>query len=474
MDNSRTGRRTALLWFRQDLRLLDNPALIHAVENDYAVLPVFILDDVNAGRWKMGDASRWWLHESLKSLNKTMNERMLFRIGNAAQIIPDMARKTGAEAVFWNRCYEPWRIEHDQRIEKILENEGISVRTFNASLLWEPWTVTKDDGSPYRIFTPYYRKCSLVDVPAPRSSPASIAFADENADRGSLDDLRLLPSIKWYGDMEYLWLPGEAGALARLKTFLENGLKGYKDLRNRPDMENTSRLSPHLHFGEISPRAVWHGARAAGIAQGLESDLDNFCSELGWREFSTYLLYYFPQMEWNNLNPRFDAIPWKKDRESEELRRWQRGLTGIPIADAGMRQLWRTGWMHNRVRMIAASLLVKNMMVHWQRGAEWFWDTLVDADLANNSASWQWVAGSGADAAPYFRIFNPVMQGRKFDPKGDYIRAHVPELADLPDKYVHAPWTAPVPPADYPAPIVDLQKSRLMALEVFGKTKPKV
>ena len=457
--------KTALVWFRQDLRLHDNPALIYAVHNGYAVIPVFILDDVNAGMWKHGGASRWWLHESLKALNASLDGKMVFRTGDAAKIIPELFKDTKAEAIFWNRCYEPWRIARDKSIK---ENLDIEVESFNAAMLWEPWTVKKDDGTPYKVFTPYYRRGCLKTEP-PEPQPAPSKFVDFK-NTGALEDLTLIPKIHWYEDMAQTWTPGEAGALERLNTFLNAGLKNYKEDRNRPDFENVSRLSPHLHFGEISPRTAWHRARLAGMAQGLETDLDCFCSELGWREFSTYLLYHFPALPWENLQNRFDDFDWT-DHDSEELRRWQRGQTGIPIVDAGMRQLWQTGWMHNRVRMIVASLLVKNMLTHWHQGALWFWDTLVDADLANNSASWQWVAGCGADAAPYFRIFNPVTQGEKFDPKGDYVRRYVPELADMPDKYLHEPWKSPNPPANYPAPIVDLKKSRERALEAFGKTK---
>lgn len=459
--------KTALLWFRQDLRLADNPALNYAVENGYTIIPIFILDDENAGMWKRGGASRWWLHQSLEALNVSLGGRMVFRAGDATQIIPAIIKETKAEAVFWNRCYEPWRTRRDKQIKETLD---IEAQSFNASMLWEPWTVLKDDGTPYKVFTPYYRRgCLKTEPPEPAPAPKKIAYADFK-NTGALSDLALTPSIHWHEEMAEVWQPGEAGALARLETFLEDGLKGYKEDRNRPDFENVSRLSPHLHFGEISPRLVWHRSKIAGVAQHLENDLDCFHSELGWREFSTYLLYHFPGLPWDNLNKKFDGFDWA-DHDSEELQRWQRGQTGIPIVDAGMRQLWRTGWMHNRVRMIVASLLVKNMLIHWHQGATWFWDTLVDADLANNSASWQWVAGCGADAAPYFRIFNPVTQGQKFDPNGDYIRRFVPELAEMDTKYIHAPWESPNPPAAYPAPIVDLKTSRERALEALAKTK---
>lgn len=462
----------ALLWFRQDLRLHDNPALRHALADGYGVIPVYILDDENAKGWAMGGASRWWLHQSLSALNTDLGGRLVFRVGKADEILPRLVQETGAQAVFWNRCYEPWRIARDKTIKAALKDEGLSVETFNAAQLWEPWTVLKDDGTPYKVFTPYYRKgCLKTEPPAPAPRPDTISYADHGADCRHLDDLKLMPRIKWYKEMAAFWQPGEAGAQDRLSAFIEEGLRGYKDGRDRPDQAHVSRLSPHLHFGEISPRAVWHTVREAAAVEAIpERDIDCFCSELGWREFSTYLLYHMPKITWDNLQPKFDVFPWDES-ESEELARWQRGLTGIPIVDAGMRQLWQTGWMHNRVRMVVASLLVKNLLIHWRKGEEWFWDTLVDADLGSNAASWQWVAGSGADATPYFRIFNPVTQGEKFDPHGDYVRAFVPELRDVPDKYIHKPWEAPQPPADYPSLIVDLKGSRARALKALESTK---
>lgn len=466
-------QKTALLWFRQDLRLTDHPALHAALEDGYAIIPVFILDDVNAEQWKRGGASRWWLHQSLKALNGDLGEHMVFRHGDAQKIIPDLIEQTDASAIYWNRCYEPWRIKRDKIIKTHLTGHNIDVHSFNGSLLWEPWEVLKDDGTPYKVFSPYYKRGCLKNSPPPRDPlprPDSINFARPDIDCGTLDDLALMPDIKWYETMAQLWTPGENGAQERLDTFIENGLHDYKDGRNNPAQDNVSYLSPHLHHGEISPVQVWHRARQAGYAEGWERDTDHFCSELGWREFSYYLLYHFHHITWENLNEKFNAFPWIP-QESQDLERWRRGQTGIPIVDAGMRQLWQTGWMHNRVRMIVASLLVKNMLVHWHRGAEWFWDTLVDADLANNSASWQWVAGCGADAAPYFRIFNPVLQGKKFDPDGTYVRQFVPELKNMDNKYIHEPWESPVPPATYPKPIVNLKDSRKKALAAYEAVK---
>lgn len=478
MDKDMTDtHKTALVWFRQDLRLKDNPALIHAVQNGYTIIPVFILDDEstaqeNGENWKRGAASRWWLHHSLSALNASMDGHFLFRKGAAKGELQALIDETGADAVFWNRCYEPWRITRDKDIKETLKAQDIAVETFNASLLWEPWQVLKADDTPYKVFTPFYRKGCLSKEPPAQAlrAPSKITYAAAQNHSLKLDDLDLLPDIRWDKKLEPHWTPGEQGAQARLQTFLEHGLDGYKEDRNRPDMEKVSRLSPYLHFGEISPRDVWYAAQSYGLPRGLEKDTDHFCSELGWREFSYYLLYHFPHITWENLQSKFDAFPWD-DSDSEALTAWQYGRTGIPIVDAGMRQLYETGWMHNRVRMIVGSILVKNMLIHWHKGEEWFWDCLVDADLANNSASWQWIAGSGADAAPYFRIFNAVTQGQKFDPEGKYVRHYVPELKDVPDKFLHCPWDMPVPPAGYPSPIVDLKESRNKALAAFETTK---
>lgn len=423
-----------------------------------------------------GAASRWWLHQSLLSLNKDLREHLVLRVGKAEEALFDLISETGARAVFWNRCYEPWRIKRDEAIKAGLKDNGIETESFNGSLLWEPWEIKNASGAPYKVFTPYYRKgCLQHRAPdASLAPPARITYADHGVDTGAVDALALMPAIPWYTGMAGVWTPGEDGATARLAAFLENGLHGYKEGRNLPDRDHVSRLSPHLHNGEISPRQVWHSVRAYAAAHHVpEADIDCFCSELGWREFSYYLLYHFPHITWENFQEKFDAFPWC-EQESPDLEAWRRGKTGIPIVDAGMRQLWQEGWMHNRVRMIVASLLVKNMLVHWHRGEEWFWDTLVDADLASNSASWQWVAGSGADAAPYFRIFNPVTQGEKFDPDGAYVRKYVPELADFETKYIHKPWASSNPPANYPAPIVDLKQSRAAALEAFALTKKTV
>ena len=465
------------MWFRQDLRIADNPALAAAVDSGRPVLPVYILDDDNAGDWKMGAASRWWLHQSLHSLNRSLDGRLRCFTGNAGEILPKIAADAGAASVTWNRCYEPWRIARDSDLKAALKADGVDVDSFNGSLLFEPHAVLKNDGTPYKVFTPYFRKGCLEAAPAP-GQPIGAAkpgdFCESHSGLG-IDDLGLMPRIPWYDEMAASWQPGEDGAHARLERFLEHGIRGYREGRNRPDQSHVSRLSPHLHFGEISPRQVWHAAEGIKAREGFDADVDHFLSELGWREFSHYLLYHWPELPTKNLQGKFDRFPWREDPAA--LDSWQRGQTGYPIVDAGMRELWRTGYMHNRVRMIVGSFLVKNLMLHWHHGQDWFWDTLVDADLANNSAGWQWIAGCGADAAPYFRIFNPVTQGQKFDPAGDYVRTYVPEIAGLPDEYLHSPWQAPSDMlesaavslgVDYPEPIVDLKVTRARALDAFS------
>lgn len=474
------AQRNALIWFRQDLRLKDNPALIHAVENGYNVIPVYILDDVNAGNWKLGSAKRWWLYKSLQSLNSSLDNNLVFRSGDAKTIIPELIEQSCATAVFWNRCYEPWRIFRDTQIKSWLKEEEIEYETFNASLLWEPWEISKDDGTPYKVFTPFYRKGCLKhsqpSKPAPR--PQNIKFTDFSP-RNSEKDLDLLPKIQWYKNLEPYWEYGEDGAQKRLHDFLEGGLKRYKEDRNRPDMNNVSRLSPYLNSGEISPRDVWHSAQNYAEKENVSTnDIDHFCSELGWREFSYSLLYFNKNLMSEPLQPKFKNFPWREDHD--DLKAWQNGLTGIPIVDAGMRQLYKTGWMHNRVRMVVGSVLIKNMLLHWQHGEEWFWDCLVDSDLASNAASWQWVAGCGTDAAPYFRIFNPITQGEKFDPQGDYVREFIPELANMPKQYIHKPWEAgPLILKEsgvklgqnYPNPRVNLKETRQRALDAFQSLK---
>ena len=468
-----------VLWFRQDLRLADNPALLHAVEVG-AIVPIYILDDVNAGDHSMGAASRWWLHHSLAALNRSLKGKLQFFAGDPLTLIPELMATWGASSIYWNRCYEPWRIRRDKQLKQQLLAQGYGVQSFAASLLWEPWQVAKPDGTPYRVFTPYYRKgCRKQGDPRfPSPRPARIRFADVPVSGVALDRLQLLPAIAWDREFYNCWQPGEAGAMDKLQVFLTDNINRYRQGRDVPREQATSRLSPHLHFGELSPNQVWYAALGSSTGQGAQEHLESFLSELGWREFSYYLLYHFPSLPVDNFQEKFNHFPWGADRKL--ITAWQRGRTGIPMVDAGMRELWQTGYMHNRVRMVVGSFLVKNLGQHWHYGERWFWDCLLDADLASNSASWQWVAGSGADAAPYFRIFNPVTQGEKFDAEGEYVRRYCPELAQLPNKFLHQPWAAPAEVLEaagvrlghnYPYPLVELKHSRQQALDRYAVIK---
>ncbi len=464
-------------WFRQDLRLSDNPALYAAAING-DVLPIYILDDVNAKDYKMGGASRLWLHHSLTSLNQSLSGKLSIYCGNPSLVLSDLCARHNISKVFWNRCYEPWRIARDTQVKEHLKSLGVSVESHNGSLLWEPWTISKDDGTPYKVFTPFYRK-GCLSAPYPRNplpEPSDVNFICDDMGILSIDDLQLLPAIAWDKKMLSYWEFGEVAAKDYLIRFLESGIIDYMEGRNYPAKKFVSRLSPYLHFGEISPNQVWYAIKKLSE----NTNTDHFCSELGWREFSYSQLYYNPELPKKNLQAKFDAFPWQEN--NEKLLAWQKGLTGIPMVDAGMRELWETGYMHNRVRMIVGSFLVKNLLLDWRLGERWFWDCLLDADLANNSASWQWVAGCGADAAPYFRVFNPVTQGEKFDPDGEYIRHYIPELKNLPNRYLFSPWEAPAAilanaevelGVNYPNPIVDLSLSRQQALEAFALLKGK-
>lgn len=462
-------------WFRQDLRLGDNPALCAAARSG-RVLPIYILDDVNAGSASMGAASRLWLHHSLVSLNRSLHGKLQCYYGDARLIIRDLVTRYAVDAVYWNRCYEPWRIKRDQRIKNDLNKRGIAVTSYATSLLREPWEILKNDQQPYKIFTPFYRSGYLKGFhPGKPLVAPKLQCINVVTGQNSIDNLALLTAHPWESSTLQHWCVGEAAASSKLAVFLETGLHRYKTGRDFPaHPENTSQLSPHLHFGEISPRQIWHV-----VAATIQDDhVSTFLSELGWREFSYYLMYHFPTLPQHNLQKKFDDFPWKYS--VAKLQKWQAGMTGYPIVDAGMRQLWQTGTIHNRVRMIAGSFLVKNLLLHWRYGASWFWDCLFDADLASNSASWQWVAGCGTDAAPYFRVFNPVTQGKKFDADGAYTKYYVPELKNLPEKYLFSPWEAPQTVLasagiqlgkDYPQPVVDLKASRERALAAYQAMK---
>ncbi len=472
---------TTLVWFRQDLRLQDNPALAAAVKRGGAVIPVFILDDSGAGRWPMGRAARWWLHHSLERLGEALavrGLRLVLARGRSGTALHELLRQTGATAVYWNRCYEPAARAQAKAVETALIADGVDARGFNSALLFEPHTVQNKSGGPFQVFTPFWKHCQTLDVEEPVRLPAGrVAGPPRWPGSLALADLDLLPRIKWDAGIAQTWEPGEAAAMKRLHRFTAGSIREYGERRNLPSAEGTSALSPHLHFGELGPRQIWAAVRSLSKESGVfpaSRGGQVFLSEVGWREFAHHLLFHFPRTPEDPLRREFRAFPWRKN--AAHLLAWQHGLTGYPLVDAGMRQLWQTGWMPNRVRMVAASFLVKHLRISWRDGAAWFWDTLVDADLANNTLGWQWTAGCGADAAPFFRIFNPVLQGRKFDPDGAYVRRWVPELNGLPVKLIHQPWLTPVAALastrfrlgrDYPPPIVDHGKARVAALSAY-------
>lgn len=462
-----------LMWFRRDLRLTDNPALSWTTRTGKPVIPVFILDE-DAGSRPAGGASRWWLHGSLHALHAALEKlgnRLILRRGPAGKTIAALVRETGASGIVWNRLYDPAIIRRDTEIEAQCKEAGIMSRSFNAALLFEPWTIRTGSGSPYRVFTPFWNRCLEQGFAPPKNErtapvPPSSWPATETLETWNLR----CHNPDWAAGFREVWRPGEEGARQRLDDFLRNGVDIYGANRDEPGKRGTSRLSPHLHFGEIGPRQI---AAALGEIEP-ETDRAAFLREIGWREFSHHLLFHNPDMGRVNMRPEFDRMPWRNDPAG--LRRWQRGLAGYPLVDAGMRELWTTGWMHNRVRMIVASFLTKHLLIDWRHGADWFWDTLVDADWANNSVGWQWTAGSGVDAAPYFRIFNPVAQSQRFDAAGQYLRTWAPELRRLPDKAIHAPWQAPQAilaeagvrlGENYPHPIVDHAEARQRALDIY-------
>lgn len=473
---------TAIWWIRRDLRLADNPALAAALLHS-PVIPLYIHAPDEEGEAAPGAASRWWLHHSLAALDgqlRALGSRLIVRHAASAQAaLKAVAAATGAEAVFWNRQYAPAQIARDQSVKAALRGLGLRAESFNGSLLFEPWEVLTREGRPYRIFTPYWKACQGhgLDRVDPIAPPSALPPVPREVRSEPLEALRLLPEISWDAGFRDHWTPGEEGAWRRLRRFIGDGLAGYSATRDRPGHAGTSRLSPHLHFGELGPRQV---VRAVLEAQRGEPDADarRFFSELGWREFAHHILFHFPHTVDRPMNPRWEGFLQGQVADPRLWQAWTRGQTGIPLVDAGMRELWQTGWMHNRVRMIVASLLTKNMQIGWQQGERWFWDTLVDADLANNVFGWQWTAGCGADAAPYFRIFNPVLQGERFDGEGDYVRRWVPELARLPGRWLHRPWEAPAQVlraagialgTDYPHPVVDLAASRQRALDAFAR-----
>ncbi len=471
-----------LLWFRQDLRLQDNAALEAALRWQGPIIPVYIWSPEDEGEWAPGEAQQWWLYQALPDLDRSLQKygsRLILRSGEAERAIPKLVEETGAGAVYWNRRYEPLVTDRDSRIKQDLLERGVKAKSFNSSLLFEPWMVSTGQGKPYQVFTPFWKNVTrgvvagvveveldLLAEQAPEVWPSSL----------SVDALSLLPDIPWYKGIAEAWTPGEGEAQRLLAHFLQAGGVHYKDQRDIPGKAGTSKLSPYLHFGHIGPRQIWAATVEAGIDQTVGGKV--FLKEVGWREFAYHVMFHFPYTIHEPLRSEYKEFPWKA--EDAVLKAWQSGKTGYPLVDAGMRQLWKEGWMHNRVRMVVASLLVKHLLHDWKAGAEWFWDTLVDADLASNSLGWQWAGGCGADAAPYFRIFNPVTQGMKFDPDGTYIRSYVPELAKLDVPYIHEPWVAPDTVLraagirlgdDYPLPIVEQKAGRQRALDALAKFK---
>ncbi|MCU0231059.1 MAG: DNA photolyase family protein [Acidobacteria bacterium] len=476
-----------VVWFRQDLRLADNPALeaaCRAAAGGASVVPVFVWSPEEEGAWPPGAASRWWLHHSLTALDAALRRRgsrLLVRRGPIVPTLLELARDCGASALHWNRRYEPAGRAQGEALKRAAEDVGLATRSFNGALLAEPWEVATGAGRPYQVFTPFWRAFTArgepdAPDPAPDAIPAPAAWPGSDP----IDALALLPHVDWAGGLRAVWTPGEAGARRQLEHFAGGALADYADGRNRPDQEGSSRLSPFLHFGEISPRQVWHAVRRAEATagrRGMTRSAESYLRELGWREFAYHLLFHFPHTPAAPLRAEYADFPWREDRAL--LRAWRRGRTGYPFVDAGMRQLWRTGWMHNRTRMVVASFLVKDLLISWSEGAAWFWDTLVDADLANNTLGWQWAGGCGADAAPFFRVFNPVTQGLRFDPAGDYVREHVAELAGVAGPQIHEPWSRsgglPGGPAaggtPYPERVVDHAMARDRALAALATWK---
>lgn len=473
-----------LVWFQRDLRLADHPALISAVERGSPLIPVYIWSTEDEGDWPPGAAARWWLHHSLARLDKELRKlgsRLIVREGRPASVFQDLIVETGADAIFWNRRYEPSLVARGADIKSEFRSQNIEVESFNGSLLYEPWEILTQQEKPFRVFGAFWKACvARPEPPYPLPTPRQIPHPSKWPKSLPLDDLPLLPVVDWTSGFRAEWSPGSEGAEALLDRFIEEALQNYTHDRDRPYCQGTSRLSPYLTFGNISPRQVMHAVLAyahPGNQQGAKS-VWAFIRQLAWREFSYHLLFHFPFTSDQPLNAAFAHFPWRED--PGHLKAWQRGQTGFPLIDAGMRELWRTGWMHNRVRMAVASFLVKDLLIPWQEGARWFWDTLLDADLANNTMGWQWTAGCGADAAPYFRIFNPVLQGERFDPEGVYVRRWIPELASLPSRFIHKPWEAPPSllkdcgidlGVHYPEPIVDHAEARQLALELYDEMK---
>jgi deoxyribodipyrimidine photo-lyase len=475
---------TTILWFRQDLRLSDNPALAEAIAEGKPVIAIYLWAPEEEGAWAPGGATRWWLHHALADVEASLREagsRLIIRkTGKAGSLeaLRQLVRECGADAVLWNRRYEPAAIRRDAAIKKALREEGVRAESFNAGMLHEPVAIENKSGGPFKVFTPLWKHYQTLEKPKPvRVDLAALRFPESWPEGQPLASLELLPKISWDKGIAAFWTPTRAGAESRLGNFLRSGgAEAYGTHRDFPEEDGTSRLSPYLHFGQIGPREVWWEiAGAKAFSKKME---DGILRQLVWREFAHHLLYHFPETPVKPLREEFALFPWKDDAGTVEA--WRHGRTGYPIVDAGMRQLWETGWMHNRVRMVVGSLLVKHLLQHWLEGARWFWDTLVDADLANNTLGWQWIGGCGADAAPYFRVFNPMIQGERFDSEGNYVRRYVPELAKVPARFIHKPWEAGDLElrgwgvrlgGNYPKPIIEHSAGRERALAAFASVK---
>lgn len=475
MHDSLHSSQPVIIWFRQDLRLQDNAALRAVIETGRPLIAVYIHDPDGEGEWKSGGATQWWLHHALIDLEQQMEKlgnQLVIRRGDSLHCLRELIRESAAGSVYWNRRYEPVIRKRDASIKNQLREEGIEVKSFNSALLHEPHTISKKDGSPFKVFTPYWKHCTKQPKEAPvQVDLKNAVFFNNTPQSESISSLGLLPSISWDDLFYEAWDPTAKGAAKLLKTCVASKLERYEGGRDILNEEATSRLSPYLHFGQIGPRQIWHAVKANDNGGNGTS---RFLAEIGWREFSYALMYHFPHTATEPLRPEFADFPWESDERL--MKAWQTGQTGFPVVDAGMRQLWKTGWMHNRARMITASFLVKHLLQPWQDGARWFWDTLVDADLASNTQGWQWTAGCGADASPYFRVFNPILQGEKFDSEGDYVRRWVPELGKLPQGLIHQPWEAGglelaeagvVLGKDYPYPVIEHAAGRARALKAY-------
>lgn len=473
--------KTIIVWIRKDFRLVDNPALFHAAKEGM-VVPVYIHDDYEES--SMGSASKWWLHHALndfKTSIKKIKGTLIVQKGNPKDVLQKLLHETNAQDIYWNRRYEPHALKKDKELQAFFSEQQINIRTFEGFLLHEPWKITKENGEPYKVFTAYYKASQKHSVSSAVKKVTSIQASSKPVESLSVSDLDLLPSIPWDETIKSTWEATEKGAIDVFKTFLKNKLLHYEKGRDFPAEALNSFLSPYFATGQLSARVLYHYLRtkAEKISSGaFEQQAEMFIRQLIWRDFAYQLLYHFPHTTTEPLNEKFKQFQWADG--NEELQAWKNGKTGYPLVDAGMRELWETGFMHNRVRMVTASFLVKHLLIHWKHGANWFFDTLVDADLANNTMGWQWVAGSGADAAPYFRIFNPITQSEKFDKEGEYIKKWLPELKDIPSSYIHKPWEAPADVLEkanvtlnktYPAPIVDHKAARERALEHYQHIK---